>query len=116
MSEQTTNSDSAIAIVEKFIPNASAVQKNAMAMDIIAAIHRGEKEVAETVQSVTAEIYADFTKRIVAALREMTETFQPFKSKPMGAPHSEARLDQERKIEVHERAVATLRQFGGAKP
>lgn len=45
---------------------------------------------------------------LVDALDAMTQNFKPFTSKPMGAPNSQARLEQEVQIEAHAKARAIL--------
>jgi hypothetical protein len=45
---------------------------------------------------------------LAAALREMVLAFEPFTSKPMGAPYSPARERQARQIEAHATAKALL--------
>jgi len=45
-----------------------------------------------------------------AALERMVKAFQPFRSKPIGAPHSPARLEQEEQIAAHDQARAVLRE------
>ena len=47
-------------------------------------------------------------EELEGALREMTKTFEPFSMKPVGAPNSSARLDQEWEIAVHRRACCVL--------
>jgi CO/xanthine dehydrogenase FAD-binding subunit len=42
------------------------------------------------------------------ALQAMVDAFQPFRSKPMGAPNSDARLQQDAQIAAYDRAVALL--------
>lgn len=45
---------------------------------------------------------------LVDALEEMTENFKPFTSKSVGAPNSQARLEQESQFEAHTKACAIL--------
>lgn len=45
---------------------------------------------------------------LVEALEAMTQNFKPFTSKPMGAPNSQARLEQESQIEAYAKALALL--------
>lgn len=45
---------------------------------------------------------------LVEALEAMTQNFKPFTMKPIGAPNSQARLDQESQIEAHAKATAIL--------
>ena len=51
-----------------------------------------------------------------AALYAMVETFKPFTNRPVGAPGSAARLDQEHQIKVHAAARALLNGKEGADP
>lgn len=46
--------------------------------------------------------------RLREALRDMIEAFQPFTSKPMGAPGSSARREQETQVRVHAAARRAL--------
>lgn len=46
------------------------------------------------------------------ALDRMVRAFEPFRSKPMGAPHSEARARQDEQIAAHDAAKAVLRELG----
>lgn len=50
---------------------------------------------------------------LVKALEEMVETFKPFTMRPVGAPGSSAREDQEHQIAVHSRAHAALSKYRG---
>jgi len=49
-------------------------------------------------------------RELRAALERMVKAFQPFRSKPMGAPHSPARLEQEEQIAAHDQACSVLRE------
>lgn len=42
------------------------------------------------------------------ALRAMVDAFKPFRSKPMGAPNSDARQEQEMQIAAYDYAVTVL--------
>jgi len=48
-------------------------------------------------------------RELRAALERMVKAFQPFRSKPMGAPHSPARLEQEEQIAAHDQAREILK-------
>lgn len=50
---------------------------------------------------------------LVKALEEIVETFKPFTMRPVGAPGSSAREDQEHQIAVHSRARAALSKYRG---
>lgn len=44
-----------------------------------------------------------------AALERMVKAFQPFRSKPIGAPHSPVRLEQEEQISAYDQARRILK-------
>ena len=48
-------------------------------------------------------------RELRSALERMVKAFQPFRSKPMGAPHSPARLEQEEQIAAHDQAGKILK-------
>lgn len=51
---------------------------------------------------------ADEIQRLRCALTEMVEAFEPFTSRPMGAPNSDARVKQQLQIAAHRDAKAAL--------
>jgi hypothetical protein len=54
-------------------------------------------------------------EELEAVLRGMVYEFEPFSSRPVGAPNSAMRSQQERQIGVHKRAIALLASKGGVK-
>ncbi len=61
-----------------------------------------------------AESYRD-TSAARAALQAMVSAFQPFTLKPMGAPNSEAREQQEAQVAAHAAALSILRRYEGSE-
>lgn len=59
----------------------------------------------EVVRAVNRDHLFD---ELVEVLEAMTQNFKPFTSKPIGAPNSQARLEQESQIEAHAKATAIL--------
>lgn len=51
------------------------------------------------------------TDKIRKSLERMVATFKPFTLKPIGAPGSQARMDQDDQIEAHREAVEALAEY-----
>lgn len=49
--------------------------------------------------------------RLAKALQKMVAAFEPFRSRPHGAPGSEARERQEKQIAAHDEANEILREY-----
>ena len=50
---------------------------------------------------------------LVEALEAMVNNFEPFRSKPVGAPHSTQRIEQDAKIAAYDAARAALKLARG---
>ena len=86
----------------KFDPLAPLTEQES----INAAILAGMGEPAGTIQWLDEAGFVIVRKGLHQSLRRMVDTFRPFTLKPIGAPHSQARCDQDEQIAAHAEASA----------
>lgn len=83
---------------------AHADDHEAICVAIAVAITRDGLNSGSVIRALDAAGFIIVRKGVHQSLRRMVETFRPFTLRPIGAPHSQARMDQEEQTAVHAEA------------